>query len=105
MQYDILLTKQPNKGYIARPILMPEIAVAGEDETEALDRVCEAIAHLHAQSRIVRIDVPIPDEPSIDPWFRFAGMWGEEANWQQFEADVETFRRTIDEQTQNRDDV
>jgi predicted RNase H-like HicB family nuclease len=105
MEYDILLTKQSNNGYIAQALLMPEIIVSGENEAEALTRVSKAIANRHTQSRIVRITVPIPDEPSDDPWFRFAGMWGDEATWQQFEEDIQTFRRIIDEQTQAKDEA
>lgn len=105
MEYDILLTKQSNHGYIAQPLLMPEIVVSGENEAEALARVSKAIANRHTQSRIVRIKVPIPDEANSDPWFRFAGMWGDEATWQQFEDDIQAFRRAIDEQTQARDEA
>lgn len=61
MQYDILLTKQANNGYTAQPILMPEIVISGEDETEVLERVGKAIAVRHAQSRIVRIDATRKD--------------------------------------------
>ena len=62
MQYDILLTKQPANGYLARPVLMPEIVVSGADEEEALALVREAIADATVQSRIVRIDVPSDNE-------------------------------------------
>ena len=105
MEYDILLTKQSNNGYIAQPLLMPEIVVSGENEVEVLARVSKAIVNRHTQSRIVRINIPITDEATDDPWFRFAGMWGDEATWQQFEDDIQTFRRVIDEQTQARDEA
>lgn len=62
MQYDILLTKQPANGYLARPILMPELVVSGADEQEVLDRVREVIAKTIAQSRIVQVNVPTDDE-------------------------------------------
>ena len=65
MQYDILLTKQPTNGYLARPVLMPELVVSGESEEEALERVRAAIAETAAQSRIVQIDVPIVDKVSV----------------------------------------
>ena len=84
---------------------MPEIVVSGENEVEVLARVSKAIVNRHTQSRIVRINIPIPDEATDDPWFRFAGMWGDEATWQQFEDDIQTFRRVIDEQTQARDEA
>lgn len=59
MEYDILVTKQPTNGYLARPVLMPELVVSGADEAEVLALVQEAIARAAIDSRIVRIDVPI----------------------------------------------
>lgn len=100
MQYDILLTKQPSDGYLARPVLMPEIVVSGADEEEALARVRAAIAKIQEHSRIVRITIPEEDESVDDPWLRFGGKWGDEAAWDQFEKDIAHFRCAVDKQTQ-----
>jgi len=62
MEYEILLTKQQTNGYLARPVLMPELVVSGADEAEALARVRTAIAEATAQSRIVRVNVPSDSE-------------------------------------------
>lgn len=100
MQYDILLTKHPNNGYTARPILLPEIVVHGADEGEALNLVSEAIADSQSNSRIVRIEVQQP-QAAEDPWLRFAGMWADDPDWDLFQAEVAAFRQAIDEQTRN----
>lgn len=92
MEYDILLTKLPDHRYTAQPLQMPDILVTGTNEAEALTLVHKAIVGRHAQSRIVRIEIPMPGEQSNDPWFRFADMWGDEATWQQFEDDIQRFR-------------
>ncbi len=105
MQYDILLTKQPANGYLARPILMPEIVVSGADEEEALALVRAAIAKATVQSRLVRVDVPNGTEPVDDPWLRFGGAWGDENDWEQFEKDIQAFRCEIDKQTQNTTEI
>jgi len=102
MQYDILLTKHPNNGYTARPILLPEIVVHANDENEALSLVSEAIAELHNNSRIVRIEVA-ETQGVDDPWLRFVGMWTDDPDWDSFQAEVQTFRQTIDEQIQTDD--
>ncbi len=99
MQYDILLTKQPANGYLARPVLMPEIVVSGADEEEALALVRVAIAKATVQSRIVRVDVPNGTELTNDPWLCFSGLWGDD-DWQQFSEDIDTFRCQIDKQAQ-----
>lgn len=98
MEYEILVTKHPNNGYFARPILMPEIVVEGKDEAEALSRVRAAISAAYSQSHIIRIDVPLPENAETDPWLRFAGEWGDESRKLQFQADIDAFRKEIDQQ-------
>ena len=102
MQYDILLTKHPNNGYTARPILLPEIIIHADDESKALSLVGEAIADLQNSSRIVRIEVQQP-KATDDPWLRFAGMWADDPDWELFQAEVNAFRDAIDEQIQPND--
>lgn len=99
-EYDILLTKQPGNGYSARPVLMPEIVVSGADEKETLAQVCDAIVNQQTQSRIVRVQVPTSNQTGDDPWLRFAGEWGDEDEWAQFQADIAAHRQFIDQQTQ-----
>lgn len=99
--YDILLTRQANNGYLARPVLMPELVVAGEDEQEAIARVCTAITEHQTESRVVQVTLPVNQQTDDDPWLRFAGMWKDDPNWEQFQADIAANRRWVDEQTQS----
>lgn len=99
--YDILLTRQANNGYLARPVLMPELVVVGKDEQEALARVCTAITEHQTESRIVQVTLPVNQQTEEDPWLRFAGMWQDDPNWEQFQADIAAHRRWIDAQTQS----
>lgn len=98
MRYDVLLTKDPQNGYTARPLLAPEISVTGTTEAETLARVRAALAQFHSQSRIVQVEVPDTDD---DPWLRYAGMWKDDPDWDEFLADIEQFRREIDANMQN----
>ncbi|MEZ4867528.1 MAG: hypothetical protein R3C14_39745 [Caldilineaceae bacterium] len=98
MQYDILLTKHPNNGYTARPILLPELIIHADNELEVLDRVRQAINEVQAHSRIVQIEAE-PTEAEDDPWLRFAGMWVDDPDWEIFQSAVAAFRQQIDNQT------
>ncbi|MBX3050720.1 MAG: hypothetical protein KF753_04560 [Caldilineaceae bacterium] len=99
MRYEIVVTKQVNNGYTARPVLFPEVVVTGADEQETLERVRAAIVDLQSTSRIVAIDVPLKSETTpVDPWLEFAGMWADEANWETFQEEVAAYRHSIDEQ-------
>lgn len=97
MQFDVLLTKERSNGYTARPVLMPELIVSGDSEEEALSRVRTAIANAQTESRIVRIDVPVIENTEENPWLRFGGEWGDDAEWDEFLSAIQSFRDAIDE--------
>jgi len=98
--YDILLTRQANNGYLARPVLMPELVVAGKDEQEALALLQQAIVNQVTENRLLRIEVPASESTVNDPWLRFAGEWGDEAEWAQFQADIAANRQLLEQQMQ-----
>jgi hypothetical protein len=36
-------------------------------------------------------------EDANDPWLRFAGMWKDDPQWNLFQAEIEAFRRSMDQ--------
>lgn len=101
MRYEIVVTKDVNNGYSARPVLFPDVVVTGADEQETLERVRTAIVDLQSTSRIVAIDVPVDAETaSADPWLEFAGMWADEPNWERFQEEIAAYRHSIDDESQ-----
>ncbi|MFN8489510.1 MAG: hypothetical protein U0350_18145 [Caldilineaceae bacterium] len=105
MQYEILLTKQPNNGYTARPLAMPELTVTANNEAEALVLVRQAIAKLQQTSHIVQIDVPSPSKISAnDPWQPFWGMWADDPDWELFQAEVVAYRQQLDQAANKTDE-
>lgn len=99
MRYDILLTKSIDNGFIARPLLWPEVVASGQNETEALAGVREALLDVLAQSRIVQLDLSKEQETEDDPWLRFAGMWQDvpAEDWERFQAAVHAARQTANQ--------
>jgi len=99
MMYNVLLTKQPNNLYTDRVMSLPDVIVSGTDDAEVLARVRAAIAHMHANSRLIQVEAPPLDEMPVDPWLRFAGMWEDDPDWDQFQSEIQAFRETIDRET------
>lgn len=99
MKYDILLTKVDGNGYVARPVQWPEVMATGVDEADALAGVHSALAEFLANSRIVQIELPTPEQPAEDPWLRFAGMWADipDEQWIQFQTAIADTRHAIDQ--------
>jgi hypothetical protein len=100
MTYDVLVTREKNKRFKARVLLLPDIVVTGDSEAAVLERVQTAITDLRASSHIVRLDVPSLPGEATDPWLRYAGLWADDPDWDVFQAEVEAFRQTIDARTQ-----
>jgi hypothetical protein len=99
MMYNVLLTKQPNSLYTARVLALPDVVVSGTDDAEVLARVRAAIAHMHANSRLVQVEAPPLAELPDDPWLRFAGIWEEDPDWDLFQSEIQAFRAAIDRET------
>lgn len=99
MMYSVLLTKQPNSLYTARVLSLPDVVVSGTDDAEVLARVRTTIALMHANSRLVQVEAPPLASESDDPWLRFAGMWENDPDWDQFQSEVSAFRQAIDQET------
>jgi len=99
MRYDIVVTKTLGDGFIARPLLWPDVVASGRSETEALAGVREALIDVLAQSRIVQIELPEQHETEDDPWLRFAGMWQDvpEEDWERFQTAVAAVRQTANQ--------
>jgi hypothetical protein len=99
MMYNVLLTKQPNSQYVARVMSLPDVVVSGADDEEVLARVRVAIARVQANSRIVQVEAPPLTETPADPWLRYAGMWEDDPDWDEFQAEIQAFRNVIDRET------
>lgn len=99
MKYDILLTKVDGNGYVARPVQWPEVMAVGADEATALAGVHTALAAFLANSRIVQIELPTPEQSPEDPWLRFSGMWADipDEQWAQFQTAIADARHAIDQ--------
>ncbi len=101
MQYDILLTKSAENGYVARPLLWPEVVASGANEAEALAAVQEALAAVLAKSSVVQIELPEPSADDRDPWLPFIGMWKDmpDEEWDSFQRSVTAVREAASHET------
>ncbi|MCB0054936.1 MAG: hypothetical protein KDD77_00515 [Caldilineaceae bacterium] len=97
MEHAVLLTKQPDNGYTARSLLLPEIVVSGDDEASTLAQLRTALIEVQQHSRVVQIDVPLPDATTSNPWLRLAGVFADDPSWEEFQAAIAIHRAQLDE--------
>lgn len=97
--YKVLVSKHHDHRYTARPLAWPEISEEGESEAAALEQLRARLVLLHAQSHIVDLSIPGPDEPLDDPWLRFAGSGKDDPTWEYRQQVIAAYRRQSDAET------
>ncbi len=100
MTYDILIQPQPENVYRATVLGWPDLSVVGDSEQTVLERIQEAIRERLAQGRIVRIEVDEDVAASEHPWLPFLGMWKDDPTFDDFVAQMQAYRRELDETVQ-----
>lgn len=97
MIFDVILLKEANNGYRARPVLWPDVVAQGTTEQEALDRVRSLIRDLFSAARLVQVEVDVPEEKIANPWAAKAGMFADDLTWEDFQQAMADYRRQVDE--------
>jgi predicted RNase H-like HicB family nuclease len=101
MTYKVLVTKQQDSRYTARALVLPDVMASGTTEAEAIDHLRDALAELQTRSRVVVVDLPLPDLAQGNPWQQSAGMWTDDLDWEVFQGAIAAERRDIDDQAQS----
>ena len=97
MTFNVILLKQADDGYTARPVLWPEAMVHGATEQEALNRVRALIRELLNRTQFVQVEVEVPGEKVDNPWLPKAGMFVHDPTWDDFLKAMTDYRRQLAE--------
>lgn len=100
MTSNVLITRHPDNHYTARALALPDVVASGTTEQEAVDKLRESLTALRAHSRVVQVDLPLPQVPEDNPWLRAAGIWAQDPDWDVFADAVTMYRQQIDAQFQ-----
>lgn len=98
MTFDVVLTKQADNGYIARPVLWPDSVVYGATEQEALGRIRVLIRDLLNRTQFVQVEVEVPEHHIANPWLAKAGMFVDDPTWDDFLKAMADYRQQLDEE-------
>ena len=79
MTFDVILLKQAENGYVARPVLWPDSVVHGATEQEARDRVRALIRDLLNRTQFGKVELDIPEQQVDNARLDKAGMFAGEA--------------------------
>jgi len=95
MRYLVILQPQDNGGYRAAAPGLPGCQSEGATEEEALANIRQVMAETLQRVKIVTVEVPEPVSP--DPWAKIVGMYADEADFEEFQKELESYRREIDQ--------
>ncbi len=96
MQYTVLLESRKGS-YRASVPALPECAVEGRTREETLNKVQRTIVERLARIEITTVEIKTPT--NLDPWEPFIGMWAIDPTWDEFQGEIEAYRRQVDEET------
>src|SRR5262245_30557241 len=97
MVFDVILLKEANNGHLARPLMWPNVVAQGATEQEALDRVKKLIRDTFSAARLAQVEVGAPEEKVVHPWVENAGLFADDATWEDFQQAIADYRRQVDE--------
>jgi hypothetical protein len=98
MTFDVILLKQAEDGYAARPVLWPDSVAHGTTEQEALDRVRALIRDLLSRTQFVQVEVDVPEHPVDNSWLAKAGLFADDPTWDDFLKAMADYRRQLDQE-------
>lgn len=92
--YSILIETPKTGGYRATALGLPNCRAKGATREIALENVRELLTTRLSQSEVVtlKIDSPQPKHP----WKQFAGMFQNDPQFEEMQADIQVYRQEID---------
>lgn len=79
------------KASLSQPVILETEGASRED---ALQRLQELASTRLAAGELVQ--VPLPNGDSGHPWMKFAGLWKEHPEFDQFQKNVREYRHSLD---------
>ncbi|HEX8999646.1 MAG TPA: type II toxin-antitoxin system HicB family antitoxin [Blastocatellia bacterium] len=103
MQYQVFVQSQANNGFIAAVLGMPALLAEGQTKEEAVANAKTALQTRLAQGEIVTIEVATLEEEN--PLLKYAGVFKDDPTFDEFLAEIEAYRRQVDEEEAQRESL
>lgn len=95
LQYQVVIESANGSGYIARLLTWPDILAQAPTREKALQQLRTRLLERLAQVEIVTLEIQ-PTEIGHS-WAPFAGMWADDLSFDEFQAEIQRYRRETDE--------
>jgi len=97
MTFQIFVQHQPEQGYVASVIGIPDCVAEGATKEEAVAKAKEVLSRLLAQGEIVSVEIEnILQAQPDNPWLKISGKYKDDPTWDEFQAYIQEYRRELD---------
>ncbi len=96
--YEVLIEYESEGQFIATVLGWQDCQVKGKTKEDALNKLRQLLNNRLQNSEIVSLDLSIAE--SEHPWMKFAGMFKDDPDFEDVLADIEAYRREIEENMQ-----
>jgi predicted RNase H-like HicB family nuclease len=93
MKYQVLLHQQPDGSFRASVVELPHIEADGKTDQEALVRLKEVLT-TQLSSNAIEFAPPLYDNSRLT---KYAGVFQADPTWDDYLAEIERYRREVDE--------
>ncbi len=95
MKFTVIVEKIRDDQYRAKIWQPFQIESEGQTLDEAVQRVRELATNLIGSQKLVQISIP-DDQDRRPPWARWAGLWKDNPDIDEYLANIEEYRRNAD---------
>ncbi|ELR97018.1 type II toxin-antitoxin system HicB family antitoxin [Gloeocapsa sp. PCC 73106] len=96
--YDVLIEHQADGGVSATVLGWQDCQAQASTKEEALNTLRQLIDARLQNTEIVSLEIDLPQ--SEHPWMRFAGMFKDDADFEQVLADITHYREEVDQEAE-----
>jgi predicted RNase H-like HicB family nuclease len=97
--YSILIETPKSGGYRATALGLPNCRAKGATRELALQNIRELLTTRLSHSEIITLKIDSPQ--SQHPWMQFAGMFQNDPQFEEMQADIQAYRQGIEEEEGN----
>lgn len=114
-QYQVLVQQSSERHFVASIVGLSNVIADGQTEEEAISNVKAALSSQLTGAKMVTIEVEPSHDTSFNlrsknisthsrddesnPWVKYLGVFADDPTWEEFQAEIETYRKEVDEKT------
>jgi hypothetical protein len=91
--FDVIVRAESPDHYSAQAVSFPDLKAEAPTETEAIDKVREALTEFLAKSKRVKVSVK-----SDNPWLDLVGSAADDPDFEQYLEYIRQFRESVDQE-------